>query len=146
MSLAENKKAFFDYEILEKLEAGLKLTGQEVKSARAGQINLKGTFVTFHNGEAYVTNMHINKYKAAGPMLDYDPTHSRQLLIRKKQIAYLQAKSHEKGLTILPLSVYTKGRLIKIEVAVARGKKLYDKRESIKDRELKRELDRARKN
>ena len=91
MSLAENKKAFFDYEILEKLECGLKLTGQEVKSAKAGQINLKGTFVTFHNGEAYVTNMHINKYKAAGPMPDYDPTHSRQLLIRKKQIAYLQA-------------------------------------------------------
>lgn len=146
MSLAENKKAFFDYEILEKLEAGLKLTGQEVKSAKAGQINLKGTFVTFHNGEAYVTNMHINKYKAAGPMPDYDPTHSRQLLIRKKQIAYLQAKSHEKGLTIMPLSVYTKGRLIKIEIAVARGKKLYDKRESIKNRELKRELDRARKN
>lgn len=146
MSLAENKKAFFDYEILEKLEAGLKLTGQEVKSAKAGQINLKGAFVTFHNGEAYVTNMHINKYKAAGPMPDYDPTHSRQLLIRKKQIAYLQAKSHEKGLTIMPLSVYTKGRLIKIEIAVARGKKLYDKRESIKNRELKRELDRARKN
>ncbi len=146
MSLAENKKAFFDYEILEKLEAGLKLTGQEVKSAKAGQINLKGTFVTFHNGGAYVTNMHINKYKAAGPMPDYDPTHSRQLLIRKKQIAYLQAKSHEKGLTIMPLSVYTKGRLIKIEIAVARGKKLYDKRESIKNRELKRELDRARKN
>ncbi|OGH91217.1 MAG: SsrA-binding protein [Candidatus Magasanikbacteria bacterium RIFOXYD2_FULL_39_9] len=146
MSLAENKKAFFDYEILEKIEAGLKLTGQEVKSAKAGQINLKGTFVTFHNGEAYVTNMHINKYKAAGPMPDYDPTHSRQLLLRKKQIAYLQAKSHEKGLTIMPLSVYTKGRLIKIEIAVARGKKLYDKRESIKNRELKRELDRARKN
>jgi len=146
MILLENKKAFFDYEILEKIEAGLKLTGQEVKSAKAGQINLKGTFVTFHNGEAYVTNMHINKYKAAGPMPDYDPTHSRQLLLRKKQIAYLQAKSHEKGLTIMPLSVYTKGRLIKIEIAVARGKKLYDKRESIKNRELKRELDRARKN
>ncbi len=146
MSLAENKKALFDYEILEKLEAGLKLTGQEVKSAKMGQINLKGSFVTFHNNEAYVTNMHINKYKAAGPLPDYDPTHSRQLLIRKKQIAYLQAKSQEKGLTILPLSVYTKGRLIKIEVAIARGKKLYDKRESIKNRELKRELDRARKN
>ncbi|TSC84904.1 MAG: SsrA-binding protein [Parcubacteria group bacterium Gr01-1014_13] len=144
--LAENKKALFDYEILEKYEAGLALTGQEVKSARMGQINLKGSYVTFHNGKAYVLNMHINKYKPAGPMPDYDPTHTRQLLLHKKEIAYLQGKSMEKGLTILPLQVYTKQRLLKIEVAVARGKKTYDKREAIKSRELKRELDRARKN
>jgi len=144
--LAENKKALFDYEILEKYEAGLKLSGQEVKSAKMGQINLKGSYVTFHNGKAYVLNMHINKYKPAGPMPDYDPTHTRQLLLHKKEIAYLQGKSMEKGLTILPLQVYTKQRLLKIEVAVARGKKTYDKREAIKTRELKRELDRARKN
>ncbi len=146
MSLAENKKAFFEYEILEKLEAGLVLSGQETKSAKLGQIDLKGTYVTFYDGQPYILNMHINKYKPAGPMPDYDPTHSRRLLLHKKQIAYLQGKSVEKGLTIIPLRVYTKGRLVKIELAVAKGKKLYDKRESIKNRDLKRELDRARKN
>ncbi|MBI2038113.1 MAG: SsrA-binding protein SmpB [Candidatus Magasanikbacteria bacterium] len=146
MSLAENKKAFFEYEILEKLEAGLVLTGQETKSAKLGQIDLKGTYVTFYDSQPYILNMHINKYKPAGPMPDYDPTHSRRLLLHKKQITYLQGKSVEKGLTIIPLRVYTKGRLVKIELAVAKGKKLYDKRESIKNRDLKRELDRARKN
>lgn len=146
MSLAENKKAFFEYDILEKLEAGLVLTGQEVKSAKIGQVNLKGSYITFHDNKAYVLNMHINKYKAAGPLPDYDPTHSRELLLHKKQIAYLQGKSSEKGLTIMPLSMYTKGRLIKLEIAIGRGKKLYDKRESLKKKDLKRELDRARKN
>ena len=111
-----------------------------------GQINLKGSYVTFHNGKAFVLNMHINKYKPAGPMPDFDPTHSRQLLLHKKEIAYLHEKSMERGLTIVPLRVYTKQRLLKIEVAIARGKKTYDKRESIKKKDLKRELDRARKN
>ncbi len=146
MSLAENKKAFFEFEILEKMEAGLVLTGQEVKSAKTGQINLKGSYVTFHNNRAYILNMHINKYKAAGPLPNYDPTRSREILLHKKQIAYLQEKSKEKGLTIMPLHVYTKGRLVKVELAIARGKKLYDKRESVKKRELKRELGRAMKN
>ena len=122
------------------------LTGQETKSAKMGQINLKGPYVTFHNGKAYVLNMHINKYKPAGPLPNYDPTRSRQLLLHKNEIAYLQGKSMEKGLTIVPLRVYTKQRFLKIEVAVAQGKKTYDKREAIKKRELKRELDRARKN
>ncbi|MBP6859062.1 MAG: SsrA-binding protein SmpB [Candidatus Magasanikbacteria bacterium] len=146
MSLAENKKAFFEYDILEKFEAGLVLTGQEVKSAKIGQVNLKGSYITFYGHKAYVLNMHINKYKAAGPLPDYDPTHSRELLLHKKQIAYLHGKSSEKGLTIMPLSMYTKGRLIKLEIAIGRGKKLYDKRESLKKKDLKRELDRARKN
>ena len=146
MNLAENKKALFDYEILEKYEAGVVLTGQELKSAKMGQINLKGAYVTFHNGKAFVLNMHINKYKPAGPMPDYDPTHTRELLLHKKEIAYLQEKSLERGLTIVPLRVYTKQRLLKIEVAIGRGKKAYDKRESIKKKDLKRELDRARKN
>ncbi|HSR89020.1 MAG TPA: SsrA-binding protein SmpB [Candidatus Udaeobacter sp.] len=145
-NLAENKKALFDYEILEKYEAGLVLSGQEVKSAKAGQINLKGSYVTFHDGKAFVLNMHITKYKPAGPLPDYDPTRTRQLLLHKKEIAYLQGKSLERGLTIVPLKVYTKQRLIKIEVAIAKGRKNYDKREVIKTRELKRELDRARKN
>ena len=137
--LAENKKALFDYEILEKYEAGLALTGQETKSAKMGQINLKGSYVTFHNGKAYVLNMHINKYKAAGPLPDYDPTHTRQLLLHKKEIAYLQGKSMEKGLTIVPLQVYTKDRLIKVEIGIGRGRKTYDKRDVIKKRDIIRE-------
>lgn len=145
MPLAENKKAFFDYEIMDKYDAGLVLSGQEVKSAKEGQISLKGAFVTFHNGKAYITNMHINKYKPAGPLPDYDPTQSRQLLLHKKEIAYLQGKSLEKGLTIVPLKVYTKARLIKVEIAVARGKHKYDKREAIKKRDIQREISKARK-
>jgi SsrA-binding protein len=146
MSLAENKKAFFEYEVLEKMEAGLVLSGQEVKSTKLGQINLLGSYITFHHNRAYVLNMHINKYKAAGPLPNYDPTQTREVLLHKKQIAYLQEKSKEKGLTIMPLRVYTKGRLVKMEIAVARGKKLYDKRESIKKRDIQREISRAAKN
>lgn len=143
-TLAENKKALFDYEILEKYEAGLELTGQEVKSAKMGQINLKGSYVTFHNSKPYVLNMHINKYKPAGPLPDYEPTRTRQLLLRKKEIAYLQGKSMEKGLTIVPLRVYTKQRLLKIEIAVARGRKTFDKRAVLKERDIKREIVRAK--
>lgn len=146
MSLAENKKAFFEYEVLEKMEAGLVLSGQEVKSTKLGQINLLGSYITFHHNRAYALNMHINKYKAAGPLPNYDPTQTREVLLHKKQIAYLQEKSKEKGLTIMPLRVYTKGRLVKMEIAVARGKKLYDKRESIKKRDIQREISRAAKN
>ena len=144
MSLAENKKAFFDYEILDKAEAGLALTGQEVKSVKNGQVNLKGSYVTFHNGKPQIIGMHISKYKPAGKLPDYDPVRTRGLLLKKREIAYLQGKSQEKGLTIVPLKVYTKGRLLKIEIGVGRGKKTYDKREAIKKRELKREIDRTK--
>lgn len=145
MILAENKKALFDYEILEKYEAGLVLTGQETKSAKNGQINLKGSFITFHNGKPMATNLHISKYKPAGALPDYDPTRPREILLRKREIAYLQGKSMEKGLTIVPIRVYTKGRLIKMEVALARGKREFDKREAIKKRDLKKEIDRTMK-
>jgi len=143
MSLAQNKKAFFDYEILETLEAGLILTGQEVKSAKNGSLNLKGAFVTFHNSNAYLTNCHISPYPFAGKLPDYSPTQSRRLLLHKKQVKYLQGKSLEKGLTILPIEVYTKSRFVKVKIAVARGKHQYDKREAIKKRDAKRELQRA---
>lgn len=146
MSIADNRKAFFDFEILEKLEAGLLLTGQEVKAVRSGHISLKGAFVTFHNEQAFLTNAHISKYKQAGKLTDYDPTQSRRLLLHKREIRYLQGKSHEKGLTIIPLSVYTKKRFIKMEIAIARGKKSYDKREAIKKRDNDRELRQALKN
>jgi len=136
---AKNKKARFDYEILETLEAGLVLTGQEVKSIRDGQAKLTGAFVTFHKGEPVLTNAHISKYKHAGPLDSYEPTHSRKLLLNKKEIDYLRGKSEEKGLTIVPLSLYTRGSHIKVEIGIGRGKKKYDKRRVIKERESKRE-------
>lgn len=145
MILAENKRGLFDYDILEKFEAGLVLQGYEVKSVKNGGVQLKGSYVTFHNGRAYITNMHISAYKPAGPLPDYNPTASRHLLLRKKQIRYLRGKSEEKGLTIIPTKVYTKNRLVKVEVAVARGRKTFDKREVIKKREIKREIERAKK-
>jgi len=143
--LADNKKAFFDYEILEKFEAGLVLLGHEVKAAKAGQVSLKGAFVTFHNNRAYLTNATISRYKQAGKLEEYDPTRSREILLHKKELRYLQGKFAEKGLTIVPLCVYTKNRLVKIEIAVARGKHTFDKRESIKKKDVEREMRRAAK-
>lgn len=141
--LALNKKARHDYEILETLEAGLVLTGQEVKAARNGQMRLVGSFVTFSRGNANLLNSHISKYEEAGPLPDYEPERTRRVLLHKKEIRYLQEKSHEEGLTIIPLSVYTRKRLIKIEIGVARGKKNYDKRESIKKRDVARQARRG---
>lgn len=142
MVLAQNKKALFDYELIEKYEAGLMLTGYEVKAAKGGQINLKGSFVTFKGNTPLLTNCHISLYKPAGPMPDYIPDRSRPLLLKKREIAYLRAKSQEKGLTIVPVKVYTKNRFIKVEIAVARGKKEFDKRASVKKREINREINR----
>ncbi|MFH1947287.1 MAG: SsrA-binding protein SmpB [Candidatus Magasanikbacteria bacterium] len=145
MSYAINKKAKYDYEILDTLEAGLVLEGQEVKSVRTGHISLKGSFVNIHGDEAFLVNAHIPKYKFAGTAIDYDPDRSRKLLLKRKEIDYLKGKSLEKGLTIIPLSVYNKGRHIKIEIGIGKGKKKYDKRETIKKREVKRELSRKMK-
>lgn len=139
---ATNKRARFDYEILETYEAGMKLLGHEVKSVRNGQVNLKGAFVTFHGNEALLTNAHISPYQFAGTIKNYDPTRTRKLLLNRREIAYLQGKSQEAGLTIVPLSIYTKGPNIKVEIGVARGKKQHDKRETIKKREADREIQR----
>jgi len=144
-TLATNKKALHDYLVLEKLEAGIQLSGAEVKSVKGGSVNLKGSYVTIDsNGQAWLIGAHISAYRAAGAdQKGYDPTHSRRLLLHKKEIGYLIGKSHERGLTILPISVYTKGSLIKLELAVARGKKQFDKRETIKKRETDRTIRRA---
>lgn len=139
---AENKKVRFDYEILETFEAGLRLSGQEVKSIRTQSVSLKGGFVTFHNNHAYLINVHIPPYKYAGPMPGYDPLQNRVLLLKKREFEYLKGKLQEKGLTIVPLSLYTKGHLIKLEIALVKGKKQYDKREVIKKRDLNREIQR----
>lgn len=137
--LATNDRARYDYELLERLEAGLALTGQEVKSAKTGHMKLKGAHVTFHRGEAMLTGAYIAAYPKAGPLPDYDPERSRKLLLHKREIERLRGKREEEGLTIVPLRAYMKAGRIKVEVAVARGKKRYEKREAIKKRDLDRE-------
>ncbi len=138
----ENKKARFDYDILEKIEAGLVLTGQEVKSVRGGHVSLKGGFVTFHDSDAYLINVHIPKYSFAGALPGYNPERSRKLLLKKKEINYLRGKAQEQGLTIVPLSVYDSASHVKMQIGIGKGKKKWDKRESIKKREVKREIQR----
>lgn len=142
-TLTANKKAFHDYHILEKYEAGIVLTGPEVKSVKLGQINLKSSYVTQKNNELWLINCHIAPYKMASTQKDYKPTRDRKLLLNKKEISSLIGKLQSKGLTVLPLSVYTKGSLVKIKIGVARGKKEYDKRETIKKRETDRTIQRA---
>ena len=138
--IIENKKVLHDYDILEKYEAGIVLIGHEVKSVKNGNIKLKSAFVTFYKGEPFLTNAHITKYKGAGSILDYDPDRSRKLLLKKREIKRILGKSSEKGLTIVPISVYTKGSKIKVEIAVAHGKKQYEKKEKIKKKDLDREV------
>ena len=145
-TLATNKRAHFDYELHEKYEAGLVLTGAEVKSTKSGHISLKGSFVSMHNSEIYLTNATISRYPFANIKIAYDPTRSRKLLIKKSEIKSLIGKLHTKGLTLVPLRVYTKKRLIKLEFAIGRGKKAFDKRSDIAKNEAKRNMDRALKN
>jgi len=142
---ANNKKVRHNYDILDTLEAGLMLSGQEVKAVRNKQIKLDGSYVSIQKGEAYLKQAHISPYSYAGPIENYDPNKDRKLLLHKDQIAYLASKSDENGLTIVPLSVYTKGSRIKLELGIARGKKLHDKRRDIKKKELDREARRAMK-
>jgi SsrA-binding protein len=141
---AINRRAKFDYEILEKFEAGLVLKGYEVKSIKTGHISLKGAYVTMHKDELHLTNANIPLYKHA--RIDgYDPTASRKLLVHKKEIEYLSKKSDAQGLTLVPLSVYNNKNRIKLEFALARGKKTIDKRQNIKKREDDIAMERAMK-
>lgn len=142
VNLLQNKKAHFDYEILEKMEAGLELRGFEVKALRNKQGSLLGSRVIIRGGEAYVVGMEIPPYQAANTPKDYEPQRTRKLLLKKSEINYLAGKSEQKGLTIIPISVYAKTRKIKMEIAVARGKKKYDKRARIKERESKIKIER----
>lgn len=139
-TLATNKKAFFDYTILEKYEAGIVLSGQEVKSSRDGHINLKGSFAVFKGTELYLVNAHISLYSHAGTILSYDPEHSRKLLLKKRELHTLIGLLKQKGLTLVPLSVYTKANRIKVELGVCRGKQIHEKREIIKKRDIQREI------
>ena len=143
MSLLENPKATFDYEILERLEAGLELFGFEVKSLRGKHGSLKSAHVVTNGTEAFLLNATIPPYQMKNTPAGYDPTRTRRLLLSKKEAAKLTGSIKEKGLTIIPLSLYNKGRFIKVSLAVARGKKKYDKRDTIKKRESDREIHRA---
>ena len=142
--LAQNRRARFDYDILETFEAGIILSGQEVKSVKQGHISLKSAYITTKEGEAYLINAHISPYKMAGELPEYNPKRTRKLLLHKKEINSLIGKKSQ-GLTIIPLRVYTKHGRVKLEIALARGKKKYDKREATKKREAERKIRRAMK-
>jgi SsrA-binding protein len=137
---AENRKARFDYEILEKYETGIELLGSEVKSVRGGRMSLEGAFVIVRGGEAFIINANIPPYQVKNAPKDYDPLRNRKLLLTKKEIAELGGSEKNKSLTIVPLSVYNKNRKIKLEIALVKGKKTRDKRETIKKRETDREI------
>lgn len=138
--LLENRKAYFDYEILEKFEAGLILAGWEVKSLRKSQGNLAGSKVIIRGGEAFAVGFDIPPYQKQNIPKNIEEQRILKLLLNKKEIRYLEGKLSQKGLTIVPLKVYTKGRKIKIEIGLAKGKKKFDKREKIKERETRRDI------
>jgi SsrA-binding protein len=141
-ALAENKKASFDHEVLEKFEAGIVLTGQEVKSIKSGRLNLAGSYVILRGEELFWVGAKIPPYQPKNAPKDYDPERTRKLLLEKKQIKSLIGKGKEKGLTFLPLKVYTKGAKIKLEFGIAKGRKQSDKRELIKKREIQKDIER----
>ncbi len=146
MTLAQNKKAYADYEILEKIEAGIVLSGAEVKSTRAGQVNLKGSYIEVDpDGQAYTRNIHISPYKQA-PNPDYNPTRRRKLLLHAKEISKLQTQLDTKGVTVVPLDFHLTRNHIKITIGICRGKKKYDRREELKKRDQNIEIKRALKN
>ncbi|MDD5152804.1 MAG: SsrA-binding protein SmpB [Candidatus Pacebacteria bacterium] len=140
MSLIENKKVYFNYEILERYEAGIELLGAEVKAVRAKMGSLEGAHVTVRGGEAYLIGATINPYQPGNASSAYEPTRHRRLLLTKEQIGELASQESKKGLTIVPITVYNKGRKLKVEVGVARKKKSGDKRETIKKRESERDI------
>jgi SsrA-binding protein len=145
-TIAINKRANFDYEILERYEAGIALFGHEVKSIKTKHVSLKESFVTIHGQELFLTNAHIPPYIHAGQIANYSPTRPRKLLLKKSQIKHLIGKARTQGLTLVPIKLYTKRRLVKLEFGLGKGKKEYDKREKIKKREDNRNIKRLLKN
>jgi len=139
----ENKKAFFNYTILEKIEAGIVLLGTEVKSIKSGRIDLQGSYVVPRAGEFFLVGTKIPPYQPKNAPADYNPERSRKILLNKKEINYLIGKAAERGLTLIPLKVYSKNAKIKLEFGIAKGKKSFDKREAIKKKEVRREIKKA---
>ena len=144
--ITKNKKAYFDYEILETFEAGIKLTGQEVKSIKNGKISIKGSYIVLKKQdkkeipEVFMIGCTIPPYQPNNTPSDYNPERSRKLLLKKQEIKHLIGKSKEKGLTVIPLKVYTRKGKIKLEIATVKGKKKVDKREKIKKRDVDRQI------
>lgn len=143
--LAKNKKAFFDYHILERIEGGMVLSGQEVKAVRSGKASLSGSFITIKNNKVFLVNSTISPYQPKNAPKDYDSKRERQLLLSKKQIGYLYGKMKEGRISLIPLNIHTSGNFLKLEIGVAKGKKKYDKRETIKRREVDRDIRRREK-
>lgn len=139
--VVQNRKARHDYEILQTYEAGIVLVGTEVKSLREGKTQLKDSYAVIEDGELYLYKMHISAYDQ-GNIFNHDPTRKRKLLMHRQELRKLYARSVERGLTLVPLKVYFKGKVAKIEIALVRGKKLYDKRQSIVKRDADREIER----
>ncbi len=143
MALLENKKVRLNYEILETYPAGIELFGFEVKSLRASQGSLEGAHVTVRGSEAYLIAANIPAFQPKNAPKGYDPMRNRRLLLSKKELSHLAGMEAQRGLTIVPLSVYNKGKFLKVDVAIARGKKKFDKRESMKARDAKRDIERT---
>ena len=140
--LSTNRKAYNDFEILDKFEAGIVLTGSEVKSARRGSFNLKDSYCRIKNGEIFLVNSYIAPYEQA-TYNNHEPKRTRKLLMHKKEIIKIHSKVKERGLTIIPLKVYLNGKgLIKVEIALAKGKRKYEKKQKLKEKAVKREIDR----
>ena len=142
--IASNRKAFHDYYVLERFEAGIELFGTEVKSIRGGQVNLKDSFCMIRNGELFGRGMHVSPYEK-GNIFNRDPVRIRRLLMHKKEIRKLGDRVSQDGVALIPLRLYFKDSLVKVELGLCKGKKLYDKRESDAKREAERDMDRARK-
>lgn len=143
--VSQNKKAFHDYFILDTFEAGIELKGTEIKSVRKGSTNLKDSFIRIKNDEAFIENMHIAPYEQ-GNRFNHEPLRTRKLLLHKKEIKKLQKEVKENGLTIVPTKLYFNTSKLKVEIALARGKKLYDKRQDLKAKDAKRDVEKALKN
>jgi SsrA-binding protein len=141
-TVATNRKAYHNYHIEDSVEAGIVLTGTEIKSIRAGRVNLGDAYVRPEGGELWLLNAHVARYEA-GSYLSHEPTRPRKLLLHRKQIDILTSKVLEKGFTLVPLKLYIKDSIAKVEVALAKGKKLYDKRESMTRRDTEREIERT---
>ena len=144
--LSRNKRAYFDYDILEKIEVGIELLGFEVKAAKSGKIDLSGSYARLKDEQAWLVGAFISPYQPNNTPKEYDPGRDRRLLLTKKELKTLSGKHKESGLTIVPLRAYIKGRLVKIELGLARSKKKWDKRDTIKKRESDKEIRRTFKN
>ncbi|MBE9034827.1 SsrA-binding protein SmpB [aff. Roholtiella sp. LEGE 12411] len=144
--ISDNRQARYLYEILETYEAGIQLTGTEVKSIRAGRVNLQDGYALLRNGEAWLINVHISPYTASGQYFNHEPRRTRKLLLHRQELRKLIGKVEQQGLTLVPLKMYLKRGWVKISIALGKGKKLYDKREDLKRRQDQRDIQRAMKN